>query len=72
MRGFAYHSGYNEPAFNNWLDTTPAARSVVFLVCEKASGACTAADPTLSGRAAVSFAAETGEPQIQAWTLGKI
>ena len=54
IRGFQYHSGYNEPAFSNWIDTTAAARQVVFYVCGKSSGVCTQADPTRKGRAAVS------------------
>ena len=72
LRGFAYHDGYDEPAFSNWVDKTPAARSVVFLACEKDSGPCTPTDSTLVGRASVSYAAKTSEPQIQAWSLGKI
>lgn len=72
LRGFEYHPGYNEPAFNNWLNKDPAARSVVFLACEKDTGPCTSTDSSLVGRAAVSYAADTGEPQIQAWSLGKI
>jgi hypothetical protein len=72
LRGFKYHPGYNEPAFNNWLNKDPASRSVVFLACQKDSGACTATDSTLVGRAAVSYAANSSEPQIQAWSLGKI
>jgi hypothetical protein len=72
IRGFKYHDGYFEPAFNNWLDKDPASRSVVFLACAKDSGACTSTDDSLSGRAAVSYTAVTSDPQIEAWTLGKL
>jgi len=72
IRGFQYHPGFNDPAFNSFVDKTAATRQVVFLACEKDSGACTPDDPSLVGRAAVEFAADTGEPSIQAWSLGKI
>jgi hypothetical protein len=72
IRGFQYHPGFNEPIVNNYVDKTPATRQVVFLACEKDSGACTPTDSTLVGRAAVEFEATTGQPSIQAWTLGKL
>ncbi len=72
IRGFQYHDGFNDPAFNSYVDQTAATRQVVFLACEKDSGACTPDDPSLIGRAAVEFAADTGEPSVQAWSLGKI
>ncbi len=72
LRGFEYHSGYYEPAFNNWLNTEPAARSVVFLACEKDSGACTTTDGSLVGRAAISYTAVDSDPKVEAWTLGRV
>jgi hypothetical protein len=72
VRGFKYHEGFNEPILNDYVDKTPATRQVVFLACEKDSGACTPTDSSLIGRAAVEFEATTGKPSIQAWTLGKL
>jgi hypothetical protein len=72
VRGFQYHEGFNEPIANNYVDKTAATRQVVFLACEKDSGACTPSDSSLVGRAAVEFEAQTGKPSIQAWTLGKL
>ena len=72
IRGFQYRSGFNEPIFNDYVDKTSATRQVVFLACEKDSGACTPTDSSLVGRAAVEFEPATGKPSIQAWTLGKL
>lgn len=69
IRGFQYHSGYNEPAFSNWLDTTPSGREVVFYACLKDSGACTLSDSTRRGRAAVTYAAVTNEPTVTNWSV---
>ena len=36
LKSFKYRSGYNEPLFNNWIDTTPSERQVMFYACVKA------------------------------------
>lgn len=72
VRGFQYRAGFAEPVFSNFVDKTGATRQVVFLACEKDSGACTPTDSSLVGRAAVEFEAQTGKPSVQAWTLGKL
>ena len=74
IRGFQNHPGYGTPAFSNFVDQTESERDVVFLVCEKSSGACTATDPTLRGRAAVSFAAmptpaSDSTPTVKYWSV---
>jgi hypothetical protein len=76
IRGFQNHSGYGTPAFSNFVDQTESERDVVFLVCEKASGACTASDSTLRGRAAVSFAAmptptSDSTPTVKYWSVSR-
>jgi hypothetical protein len=71
IRGFQYHSGYNEPAFSNWLDSTAAGREVVFYACSKDSGACDQTDATRRGRASVTFAAVTGKPTITNWSVSE-
>jgi hypothetical protein len=71
IRGFQYHSGYNEPAFSNWLDTTAAGREVVFHACGKTSGTCSQTDVDRRGRAAVTFAAVTGKPTVTNWSVGE-
>jgi Tfp pilus assembly protein PilX len=72
IRGFQYREGFNEPIFNDYVNKAEATRQVVFLACEKDSGACTPTDPSLVGRAAVEFEAGTGKPSVQAWALGKL
>jgi hypothetical protein len=72
IRGFQYHPGYNGAAFDSYVDKTPSTRQVVFLACAKSSGACTPTDSSLVGRAAVQFEAKTGNPSIQAWSVGNI
>jgi hypothetical protein len=69
LKSFRYRSGYNEPVFNNWLDTTPSERQVMFYACVKGSGACTSTDETQQGRAFVTFAAITNEPTVKNWTV---
>jgi hypothetical protein len=71
IRGFNYRNSYNEPAFSNWLDTTPSARQVTFYACGKASGACNQSDPTYRGRAAVSFEAVTSDPTVANWSVSE-
>lgn len=71
IRGFQYASGYSEPAFSNWIDTTASARQVLFYVCGKSSGVCTQADPTRKGRAAVSFEAVTNTPTVTNWSVSE-
>ncbi len=72
IRGFRYHAGYNGAAFDSYVDKTPSTRQVVFLACQKSSGACTPTDSSLVGRAAVQFESTTGDPSIQAWSVGRI
>lgn len=69
LKSFKYRAGYNEPLFNNWIDTTPSERQVMFYACVKASGACTSTDSTQQGRAFVTFAAQTNEPTVKTWTV---
>jgi len=71
LTGFAPHPGFNEPIFDNWVDTTPAAREVVFLACAKSSGACTLDDPTFVGRAAATFDPDTGAPTVKSWSVSR-
>ncbi len=71
IRGFKYASGYNEPAFSNWVDTTGAGRQVVFYACSKDAGACTPDDETFRGRAVVTFAAVTGTPTVTNWSVSQ-
>lgn len=69
IRGFQYASGYSEPAFSNWIDTTASARQVLFYVCRKSSGVCTESDATRKGRAAVTFEAVTNTPTVTNWSV---
>ncbi len=69
IRGFQYHSGYSEPAFSNWIDTTGAGREVLFYVCAKSSGGCNQDDSTRKGRAAVTFEAVTNKPTVTNWSV---
>ncbi len=69
IRGFQYASGYSEPAFSNWLDTTSSARQVLFYVCGKSTGVCSQTDSTRKGRAAVSFEAVTNTPTVTNWSV---
>ena len=49
LKSFKYRSGYNEPVFNNWIDTTPSEREVMFYACVK--GQAHARRPTRPSRA---------------------
>ena len=69
LKSFKYRAGYNEPVFNNWVDTTPSERQVMFYACVKSSGACTSTDPTQTGRTFVTFAAGTNQPTVKNWTV---
>lgn len=69
LKSFKYRSGYNEPVFNNWIDTTPSERQVMFYACVKDTGACTSTDATQQGRTFVTFAAITSEPTVKNWTV---
>jgi hypothetical protein len=69
LKSFKYRSGYNEPVFNNWVDTTPSERQVMFYACVQSSGACTSTASSQSGRTFVTFAAETGQPTVKNWTV---
>ena len=71
LKGFEYHPGYSEPIVDNFLDTTAADRSVVFLACKKDSGACMPDDATLSGRATATFDATTNTPSVKRWSVAQ-
>jgi hypothetical protein len=71
IRGFQYASGYSEPAFSNWIDTTASARQVLFYVCGKSSGVCKDDDTTRKGRAAVTFEAVTSTPTVTNWSVSE-
>ena len=71
LKGFGYHPGYSAPIADNFLDTTAAARSVVFLACKKDTGACLPDDPTLSGRATATFDATTSTPSVKRWSVSQ-
>ena len=71
LKGFGYHPGYSAPIADNFLDTTAAARSVVFLACKKDTGACLPDDPALSGRATATFDATTSAPSVKRWSVSQ-
>lgn len=69
IRGYQIVSGYGDPAFSNYLNTSQTARAVVFFACQKTSGTCSQSEAI--GRAAVSFAADTNTPSIENWSVAK-
>ena len=71
LKGFGYHPATATPIADNFLDSTAADRSVVFLVCKKASGACPPDDPTLSGRATATFDSTTNTPSVKRWSVAQ-
>ncbi|MGZ7027172.1 MAG: hypothetical protein ACXVJ4_16710 [Acidimicrobiia bacterium] len=71
LKGFKYHSGYSEPIASTYVNRTPTGREVLFYVCKKDTGPCTPGDPTLAGRAFVTFDAVTNKPTVKTWSVSQ-
>jgi hypothetical protein len=71
LKGFKYHTGYNEPIASTYVNRTPTGRQVLFYACKKDTGACTPGDPTFAGRAFVTFDATTNLPTVKTWSVSQ-